>query len=160
MSKENNNEYKIFAEVLERNQDLLKGKPIFKAKFIPDYLKRLRLSKDISLRKVAEKTGLSDTYISLIESGKRPLPRLETLEKICDAYGINLLELITMDEIGKTLILLHEINEKFPIDVKKLVENYSKLNAENKRVLNMFLAFLLQQNLTEQPDPYEGSEYY
>jgi len=151
-----NNEYKVFVEVLEKNQFLLKKQPSFKISVIPSYLKELRLSKGISLRKVAEKTGLSDTYISLIESGKRPLPRLETLEKICDIYEIRLLELFTMYEISKAWEILDNINEKFPIDVKKLVENYSKLNAENKRMLNTFLSFLLEHDLTEQEDPGEG----
>lgn len=156
MNEKGNIEYKVFVEVLQKNQDLLKEEPMFKVSIIPSYLKQLRLSKNISLRKVAEKTGLSDTYISLIESGKRPLPRLETLEKICDVYGIKLLELFTMYETGKTLTILDELNEKFPIDVKKLVENYSKLNAENKRMLNTFLSFLLEHALTEQQEPHEG----
>jgi len=156
MNEKGNKEYKIFIEVLEKNDLILKEQPLHKISFIPSYLKDLRLSKGISLRKVSEKTGLSDTYISLIESGKRPLPRLETLEKICDVYDIKLLELLTMYEISKALIVLNDINEKFPINVKKLVENYSKLNAENKRMLDTFLSFLLEHDLTEQQDPYEG----
>lgn len=126
--------------------------PKFKLNIIPSYLRELRLHKNISLKKVAEKTGLSDTYISLIESGKRPLPRLEILEKICDIYDIKLLELLTMYDMGKALTILSNINEKFPIDIKKVVEKYSKLNAKNKEMLNIFLDFLLEHDITEQEE--------
>ena len=155
MNINTNNEYKVFVEVLQKNQFLLKGKPMHEISFIPTYLKDLRLSKNISLKKVGEKTGLSDTYISLIESGKRPLPRLEMLEKICDVYDIKLLELLTMYDISKALRILDDINDKIPIDIKKLVEKYSKLNAENKRMLKTFLSFISEHNLTEQEEPPE-----
>ena len=51
--------------------------------------------------------------------------------------------------------LLDDINDKIPIDIKKLVEKYSKLNAENKRMLKTFLSFLLEHDLTEQEEPPE-----
>ncbi|GAG61454.1 unnamed protein product, partial [marine sediment metagenome] len=60
-----------------------------------------------------------------------------------------LLELFTMYEIEKSFRLLNNLNEEFPIDVKKLITNYSKLNAKNKKMIDEFTSFLLAHELTE-----------
>lgn len=47
-------------------------------------IKVTRVSKNLTLHKLAELSGLSQSYLSMIESGKRD-PNLSILEKIADA---------------------------------------------------------------------------
>lgn len=48
-------------------------------------LKKKRKELDMSLNDVAEKTGLSATYISNLENGQKDNPSKETMEKIAAA---------------------------------------------------------------------------
>ena len=49
------------------------------------YVRKLRKEKKITLIELAEKTGLSQPYLSKIEMGKRPIPTVNTLHKLRDA---------------------------------------------------------------------------
>lgn len=50
-------------------------------------LKICRSAKKLSLEELAERAGLSQSYLSMIESGKRE-PTLSSIEKIAAALGI------------------------------------------------------------------------
>lgn len=52
-------------------------------------LKRLRLSRNITLKSLAEKTGLTNGYLSRIENSQK-FPPLSTLSRIADALGIDI----------------------------------------------------------------------
>jgi len=56
------------------------------------YLKKLRGS--YSIRYVAEKTGISNAYLSQLESGKRDNPHPDILKKLAKFYNIPVLELL------------------------------------------------------------------
>ena len=56
-------------------------------------VKNIREEKSISQEELADMAGLHRTQISLIERGMRT-PRLETIEKLADALGIQPSELI------------------------------------------------------------------
>lgn len=56
---------------------------------LAEYLKAMRDSREMKLREVAEKTGLSVSYLSDLERG-RTLPSIETLEKLAGCYGMTL----------------------------------------------------------------------
>ncbi|EHQ36203.1 helix-turn-helix domain-containing protein [Methanoplanus limicola] len=71
-------------------------------------VKELRNQRDLSQEKLAAKTGLDRTFISLIENGKRN-PTLLTLLKISGAFGLAPSEL--MLEFEKRLV---EAEEKTP----------------------------------------------
>jgi len=58
-----------------------------------ELVKELRNQRDLSQEKLASKTGLDRTFISLIENGKRN-PTLLTLLKISGAFGLALSELM------------------------------------------------------------------
>lgn len=56
---------------------------------LAEYLKVMRESRNMKLREVAEKTGLSVSYLSDLERG-RTFPSIETLEKLAACYGMKL----------------------------------------------------------------------
>ena len=60
-------------------------------------LKDVRKSKSISQEKLAEKTGLDRTFISLIETGKRN-PTLTSICKLSQGLGIKVSELLKLYE--------------------------------------------------------------
>ena len=53
-----------------------------------EYLKTLRLEKRLSLREVEQLSGVSASYLGLIERGQRPTPGAEILKKLAPAYNI------------------------------------------------------------------------
>lgn len=55
-------------------------------------LAKVRKKCGITQEKLSELTGLSTTFIGLIETGKRK-PRLETLRKIASALKVNIKDL-------------------------------------------------------------------
>jgi transcriptional regulator with XRE-family HTH domain len=65
-------------------------------------LKDIRLQHDYSVREVGEKTDMHYTYVSKIENGK--IPSINTLQKLCDLYGIDIQSLFGEEqEVPKEL---------------------------------------------------------
>jgi transcriptional regulator with XRE-family HTH domain len=56
-------------------------------------LQALRIKRGLSQEQLAERSGLSTITISFIEQGRRK-PQLKTLEKIADALGVRVKDLI------------------------------------------------------------------
>lgn len=52
-------------------------------------IRAARERQGISLRRLAQRTGISAGHLSLIETGQRPLPKPETLARICSELGID-----------------------------------------------------------------------
>lgn len=55
---------------------------------LAEYLKRLRLERNLSQRELAKISGISNSEISKIESGKRQMPRPDILKKISESLNI------------------------------------------------------------------------
>lgn len=55
---------------------------------IGNKIRKLRKEKNLTLEELSKKTGLSLSYISLIERGLKN-PSLKALEKIAECFGIN-----------------------------------------------------------------------
>lgn len=66
---------------------------------LAEYLNAMRENRDMKLREVSERTGLSISYLSDLERG-RTLPSIETLEKLASCYGMNL-AIRFMDDSGE-----------------------------------------------------------
>lgn len=70
------------------------------------YLQKIRIERGLTLRDVDHKTGLSFSYISMLEKGERTNPTPEALRKLADVYGLDYLDLavragiITKDELA------------------------------------------------------------
>jgi transcriptional regulator with XRE-family HTH domain len=61
---------------------------------IGQFLKSLRERQRLSMRDVERETGVSNAYISQMESGSRPPPRPEILKKLARAYKVTTRELL------------------------------------------------------------------
>jgi len=59
---------------------------------IGEHLRKLRKQKNLSQKQVGERTGLPQSYLSLVENGHTK-PGIQTLEKLTRALGIQLYEL-------------------------------------------------------------------
>jgi transcriptional regulator with XRE-family HTH domain len=59
---------------------------------LSNYLEKLRGK--MSIRQVAEKTGISNAYLSQLESGKRNNPHPDVLKKLAKFYGIPVIEFL------------------------------------------------------------------
>ncbi|MEK5504108.1 helix-turn-helix domain-containing protein [Bacillus sp. FSL M8-0168] len=60
------------------------------------YLRQLRKMRNLTLEKVAEKSGLSAGYISMLETGKKTYPSANALKKLAKALHIPNDQLLTM----------------------------------------------------------------
>jgi transcriptional regulator with XRE-family HTH domain len=74
------------------------------AKEFGQYLQDLRLKANLSLRQVELKTGVSDSYLSQLENGKRGYPKPAILKKLAPVYKVsyqNLLKAAGIIESGE-----------------------------------------------------------
>ena len=60
---------------------------------VGEYLKRVRDERKLSLKAVKERTGISDSVLSHIESGKTEAPSPEHLKRLAVEYQIDLIDL-------------------------------------------------------------------
>lgn len=51
-------------------------------------LKAIRIERGMTMKQVAEKAGISESYISVIESGKQSMP-VHTAKKIAEVLGFD-----------------------------------------------------------------------
>jgi len=59
-----------------------------------NYLYRLRLAEKLTLRQVEKKTGISNSYLSQIENGRRSIPTIPILIKLAKVYDVRLVDMI------------------------------------------------------------------
>ena len=58
--------------------------------------KTYRKTIGLSLQDLSIKTNLSVSYLSLLENGERKNPSLDTLDKIANAFDIDILKLLDL----------------------------------------------------------------
>jgi HTH-type transcriptional regulator, competence development regulator len=109
-----------------------------------NYLKKLRLDRNLSLRDVEKKAKISNAYLSQVERGERSIPTLRILSRIAEAYGVDLSELAKKAE--------QEFSNKAdnldatPNPEREFIyRGYDGLSDENKRNLHNYLKFLVDQ---------------
>ena len=100
---------------------------------IGEFLKEKRLEKNLSLRQVAYKTGLSHTYISDIEKGNL-LGTNETQEKIMIALNFteeekNFFYSLLIEDDSIPNFITEKMN-KFEIEIEKLKKENKKLKEQ------------------------------
>jgi transcriptional regulator with XRE-family HTH domain len=59
-----------------------------------EYLKTLRVEKRLSLREVDQQSGVSNSYLGLIERGQRPIPGADILKKLAPVYDVPVRDLL------------------------------------------------------------------
>lgn len=97
---------------------------------IGEKIRYIRTSKKLSAEKLAKSAGLGQSTISEIELGKKS-PTIVTLEKICSALNITLVELFSSDSESKS----KNINPQ----LKELLHNAKDLTPEQLELLSKFI---------------------
>ncbi|MCL5781504.1 MAG: helix-turn-helix domain-containing protein [Firmicutes bacterium] len=88
----------------------------------------LRTTQGISLTNLAKRSGIAQSSLSYIESGKTQ-PTVETVEKICTALGITLSEFFSDTQE----------QEPLPPEVRQIYKKVKRLPPDKLKVLNAVL---------------------
>ena len=74
-------------------------------------LKRLRELKGVTLDELAERTGLTKSYLSKVERGIS-MPSIATALKLADAFSVSVGDLFGVDEAGRDYVLVRKGERK------------------------------------------------
>lgn len=86
-------------------------------------IKNIRISKNISIKKLSKQTGLSRTYIRELENQRKANPTLASLNKIAIALKVNVKDLFySTIEIEKLRKEMHKRIDEFGINSKEVLE--------------------------------------
>lgn len=87
-------------------------------------LKELREANNLSVKELSSLSGLSQPYLSQLETNKKPTVPLVTIEKICNSYGITLAEFFNEEIVASDI----SFNKKRMI---KLTQQLTEEQAKN-----------------------------
>ena len=77
-------------------------------KTLPFLIKRLRFLRqkhELTQERFAEIAGISYKYYQQVEAGRKPNLRLDTLERLADAYGLDVWQLLSPEKSFDDLAL-------------------------------------------------------
>lgn len=103
------------------------------------YLKRLRLERGLTLRKLDVLSGVSHAYLSQLENGKRGIPTPQTLSKIYLHLGVSYNEL--MEKAGH-MKFVHEKGDKRIQELEFELRNAYERIAELEHGYNTMLTII------------------
>lgn len=94
---------------------------------IGDRIRFFRQNKKLTLKELSLKAGLSISFLSDIENGRR-LPSLENLSKIAEALDVSLSDLVEKDSK-----ISEEINED--AEIRAIARAFKELSPKNRKLL-------------------------
>lgn len=97
--------------------------------FIRNRVYEIRTSQNISARNLSLELGMSSEYINQLEGGKLT-PSVDFLINFCSYFNISLSEFF-------------DINNKYPMQLKPLIELLSKLNNEEFEVVYKLISMIV-----------------
>lgn len=100
---------------------------------IGERISSLRKSKNLSIYRISQETGISQNHIRDIEQGRRN-PSIDTLSRLIAPLGLSLSELFNVNDDTSFL------NK----DERQLVENYRTLS-ERKAALLLEMSYILNE---------------
>lgn len=100
---------------------------------IAERLTELREQQGLSMRKLAERSGLSQAFISSIEAGRKQ-PTLDSLTKLSFGLGITLIELLSGETTAHSL----------PPHLQALLSNARQLTPSQVDALNQFIRSMVK----------------
>ena len=95
-------------------------------------LKRIRKSKGLSQKELAEKLGVSQPSYAQYERGARN-PKVETIRKIANALDIPVEELNPPSNLEKLASKFSKMVDETILREQNLISNYRKLNTYGKQ---------------------------
>lgn len=117
---------------------------------IGEKLRKLRKDNGLTLKELSKQAGLSISFISDIENGRRN-PRLENLDKLAKALKVDVSILLGEDESapnpGKkvTGTKIDELEEEFPEGVYVLRRASKELSPEAKKQMIKIMKTFLEE---------------
>lgn len=99
-------------------------------------LREARLAKGLSLRAVEEATGISNAYLSQLESGKVKQPSPVTLHDLSELYGISYADLMIL--AGYPV----PSRKKMDPDADRILARFGNVSDEEADALSEYLSFL------------------
>ena len=102
------------------------------------YLKRIRKQKNLTLRAVEEKTGISNAYLSQLENNKISFPSPKFLDKLAMLYELPYDQLMKL--AGYPVSAGKEKNLAF-----RLESNFEELTPDEKTKVQEYIQFLKSQ---------------
>jgi transcriptional regulator with XRE-family HTH domain len=107
-----------------------------------EYLRKLRNKRNLTTNQVELYAGVSNSYISLLENGKRGIPSPEILRKLASLYRVSYDELMT--KAGYLEDYKAEIKQP-ELEIPTYDERISGLSKENQNVIEKMLSWLESQ---------------
>ena len=92
-----------------------------------DKIEKLRLDRGWSVYRLAEKAGITDKCIYNWYN-RNPMPSIETIEKICEAFGMTLSQFFAEGN-------LIEVDE----ELKELFDDWRSLTEEQKKAVKVMI---------------------
>jgi HTH-type transcriptional regulator, competence development regulator len=108
-------------------------------------LREKRMAKGISLRKFAERVGVSATYLSQVEQGNVLPPTADRVQRMAEMLGENPDEMIAL--AGRVPDDLPEIIQRRPTAIPELLREANGLSAEQLRALTEHIRKLKQEGI-------------
>ena len=104
---------------------------------LADYIYRLRTERNLKQNELAKRAGLTTSYISQIESGKRTNPSPKTMEKIAQALSIPTIDVIKVidfisDENPVNNLRLFDVSGLEEPDIQRIEDQIELLKIKNK----------------------------
>lgn len=104
---------------------------------LADYIYRLRTERNLKQNELAKRAGLTTSYISQIESGKRTNPSPKTMEKIAQALSIPTIDVIKVidfisDENPVSNLRLFDVSGLEDRDIQRIEDQIELLKIKNK----------------------------
>lgn len=129
---------------------------------LPYRLKALRRQRRLSLDKLAQRSGLTKSYLSKLERGVSE-PSISTVLKLAEAYGIGIAELMGVgDDSGDSVSVVRK-HERTPLDRPDRDAGYRYEAVAGKRLVKSMDPFIVHPPRENQaaPDsfPHAGEEF-
>lgn len=86
-----------------------------------EYIKKMRSNKNLSSRELARKAGISQAYLSQLETGKNKNPTAETINKLAKALEVDYMELLFQTELVQK-----SIEDEADKEANTVIENYNR----------------------------------
>lgn len=106
------------------------------------FVRKLRIDRGELLKDMADKLGVTPSYLSAVETGRRPVPE-EWVQKIATLYGLNEIDRMELkkgyEESKKTKIELKNMNNEDRKLLIALARDFNNLPQENKETLKQML---------------------
>lgn len=106
------------------------------------YVKKLRKNKGMTIRQLELYSGVSNSYLSLLENGKRGIPSPEVLKKISVPLDHSYHDLMAKAGYLKDYDTINEYLEEAPEDIKHLFSNPDILVNLDKMLKDVFILFI------------------